>query len=501
MPGVSNSVLVVPSHLSPEARERLTEDLYDVHRRIFDGVERESFARYVVESKATHTWILVHHDEAGRTVGYCAVHLFEKRFAGRPTAVVRMEAGLLRAFRGGHANVRFGLHMILRYLLRNPGQRMFYLGSLVHPSSYSVFTSYCGEVWPRRGTTTPGELLSFMDELAVEFGLERVESSNPLVRHVGWRTRETEMEREYWRCCDKLPVRYFIEANPGYSEGHGLVTLVPLTMTNLLGVLRSMGKRSVHQPFQAMLALAQRTSLGARLFRADVARRLRQSALFSHFDDASLLKLALRAEVVSLSGGQYVFHKGDTSDEMYLLVRGAAYVLMEDGAREKVVDELGHGSLFGEMAMLAGERRSASIQVATHSVLVRIRRSVLMPLWESNAHLRQGLWRMFTERRFDDLARGVARFRHLGRKERLALIHQGEHHELQVGETLALSPGSNLFVVSGVLELEQDGVWVATRGALLLEMTKASRVRANAATRLVVLPRRESVLHPLRAAG
>jgi hypothetical protein len=57
---------------------------------------------------------------------------------------------------------------------------------------------------------------------------------------------------------------------------------------------------------------------------------------------------------------------------MYLLARGAAYVLTEVGEREKVVDELGSGQVFGEIAMLAGERRTASIRTATASVLVRI---------------------------------------------------------------------------------------------------------------------------------
>jgi len=489
MPRIASTEVIVPKSLPPEERQRLTQALYDVHRQIFDGVEPESFAKYVVESKAEHTWIQVHKNEEGEIVGYFAAHIFEKQLAGKPTAVLRAEAGSLRAYRGNNVNARFGLKRTLEYMLKHPGRRMFYLGSLVHPSSYSLFAKYFGEVWPRAEQETPPELLSFMDELATEFGLERVHPDNPLVRDVGWRTRESEMEREYWLHCDKPSARYFVEANPGYSEGHGLVTVVPLTVGNMTSMIRSMGERRVRQPLQAAANLVQRTPLGARLLRPEVLRKLRDARLFSHFDDATLSALARRAEILALPGGRYVFHKGDPSDEMYLLARGAAYVLTEVGEREKVVDELGNGQVFGEIAMLAGERRTASIRTATASVLVRIPRAVLLPLMESSIDLRQGVWQKFAERRFDDLAREVDRYGHLGRKGRLAWLRRGEHRELVARQELAVEAGSYVFVLSGVLELHYEGMWVAARGSMLMEAERPLRVRAQETTRLIVLPR------------
>jgi CRP-like cAMP-binding protein len=63
-----------------------------------------------------------------------------------------------------------------------------------------------------------------------------------------------------------------------------------------------------------------------------------------------------------MPAGRYVFRQGDASTELYLLARGAAYVL--EGGEEQVVNELGSGRGFGEIAMLAGERRSAAIRIA-----------------------------------------------------------------------------------------------------------------------------------------
>jgi len=109
-----------------------------------------------------------------------------------------------------------------------------------------------------------------------------------------------------------------------------------------------------------------------------VARQLKASELSRNFGTEALESLAARAQVMELPAGRYVFRKGDASDELYLLARGAAYVLSaESGSGEEVVNQLGSGTVFGEIAMLGGERRSASVRTAAASTLVRIPRAAL----------------------------------------------------------------------------------------------------------------------------
>jgi hypothetical protein len=486
MSRIVNTEVIVPKSLSPEARGELIDALYAVHNQIFDGVERQSFAKYVVESKAEHTWVQVHQNEAGKIVGYFAFHIFERQLGGVPTAVFRAEAGTLREYRGGNVNARFALALALRYLLKNPGRRVYYLGSLVHPSSYAQFAKYCGEVWPRRDVQTPVEVQSFMEELASEFGLETVDEARPLVRKVGWKTRETEAEREYWQHCDKPAARFFIEANPGYVEGHGLVTVVPVTAATILGMIRTMGERKLRQPVEAALSLMRRLPLGARLSRSEIVRQLKAVPLFSRFDDATLKALAARAQIVQMPAGRFVFRQGDMSNELYLLARGAAYVL--EGGEEQVVNELGSGTVFGEIAMLAGERRSATIRTATTSMLVRIPREALLPLMDANVGLRQSVWSTFAERRFESLVRGMDRYGKLGRQGRRSWLRQGEHRELSPQQALTVEPGTHVLVLSGTVELAHAGPQVAAQGVLLLEAQHPLRVVAQEKARIVLLP-------------
>src|ERR1044072_7316437 len=104
---------------------------------------------------------------------------------------------------------------------------------------------------------------------------------------------------------------------------------------------------------EALKALAYRLPLSSRLLRAEIARQVRASPLFAGCSEETLKALAARAQVLHLPAGRHVFRQGDVSNELYLLARGAAYVL--EGGEEQVVNELGSATVFGEIAMLAGE--------------------------------------------------------------------------------------------------------------------------------------------------
>jgi MFS superfamily sulfate permease-like transporter len=62
------------------------------------------------------------------------------------------------------------------------------------------------------------------------------------------------------------------------------------------------------------------------------------------------------------SAGTVIFCQGDVGDAMYLLAKGAADVVIDiPGGRQKRVQTLFPGVLFGEMALMDGEARAASI--------------------------------------------------------------------------------------------------------------------------------------------
>lgn len=489
MPQIVSTEVVVPKKQDPAARAALTDALYHVHSEIFDGVDEEAFARYVVESKAEHTWILLHKGEAGQIVGYLAIHVFERARHGRLCAVFRAEAGILRAYRGRSANAGFFLARILEYAARHPTRPLYYLGSLVHPSSYTGIARYAHEIWPSPNAPLPPDLERFMCELADEFGIPVVDPRHPLVRDVGWITRETDVERRYWRHSDKPHARFFISQNPGYVRGHGLVTLLQIHPRFLAGTTRNVVGSKVETALDSARIALQRLPIGAQLLRPiEVGKLLSAVPLLAGLSEESVDTIVRSAEILGLRPGKYLFREGDAGHDMYVVARGAVYVLSGAPGDEVVIDELDKGSVFGEIAMLSGGTRSASIRTATPCTLVRIQRGVLLSLMKKEPELREAIWRAFAARVFDDFIRASGRFEHLDREARAAWIGRGLHHELEAKQTCDFHDQAFVFILSGTVEVEQEGRWSASQAPLMLEGGGGVRLVARTAARVVTVP-------------
>lgn len=220
--------------LDERAREALARELFGVHVQIFGGLDFAGFRHYVVERPSWRTWIWVKRNEHGKPVGYHATHVFLLDVQGRPSAVVRMEAGTLPQWRGRDLIMVNNCLRILRLWLQAPRRNWCIFAALTHPSSYTFLSHYAPVIWPQAHLPTPPEVQRQMEDLADAFGLQRVDPANPMVREVKWITRETEQDRERWRASRRATARFYLRANPGYVEGHGLVTLIPVDGAILL---------------------------------------------------------------------------------------------------------------------------------------------------------------------------------------------------------------------------------------------------------------------------
>jgi predicted acylesterase/phospholipase RssA/CRP-like cAMP-binding protein len=76
---------------------------------------------------------------------------------------------------------------------------------------------------------------------------------------------------------------------------------------------------------------------------------------------------------VFVRAGDPVFRQGDVADAMYIVESGRVEVVDEaDGPPGVVLRSLGPGSSIGEIALLTGSRRSASVRARRDSVLLRL---------------------------------------------------------------------------------------------------------------------------------
>lgn len=227
---VTRDRTVEPARLTARGRSTLCDELYAVHAQIFDGVDQATFRRYVIEPDGATTRLQVFRDGRGSAIGYIAIHNYLRTVDGRQALVMRSEVGILRAYRGRALQARFVLVETARAWLEHRRRAKYVFACPVHPGSYYGVTRRATQSWPRPGRVTPREIAALMGDLADEFGLEQVDARHPLVRNVGWITRESEQDREYWEQHDAAEVRFYRRENPGYARGRGLLMLVPLTV-------------------------------------------------------------------------------------------------------------------------------------------------------------------------------------------------------------------------------------------------------------------------------
>ena len=74
----------------------------------------------------------------------------------------------------------------------------------------------------------------------------------------------------------------------------------------------------------------------------------------------------------NFSQGTVLFHEGDPGHEMFIIQKGKVQIRKKVGNLEKVLAELSEGEFFGEMALLLGMDRSATVEVVEDSRILVI---------------------------------------------------------------------------------------------------------------------------------
>lgn len=100
---------------------------------------------------------------------------------------------------------------------------------------------------------------------------------------------------------------------------------------------------------------------------------LKSVTLFADLEEGELERFSHVAVPRTFPAGTRVFHEGDDSDACYIVKEGSFRVTREhsDG-RAITLATLGPGEIFGELAMLDGDKRSASAEALTEGELLAL---------------------------------------------------------------------------------------------------------------------------------
>jgi CRP/FNR family transcriptional regulator/CRP/FNR family cyclic AMP-dependent transcriptional regulator len=122
-------------------------------------------------------------------------------------------------------------------------------------------------------------------------------------------------------------------------------------------------------------------------------------ALFEGIAPEDRVALAKAAALRTYRRGEIIVEQGQPGDAFYVIVKGrvAVAIVAPDG-REVVLNSLGEGEHFGEMALLDEAPRSASVIAQERSELAILSRSVFFGLLKSNFVLTRALLAAFSAR-------------------------------------------------------------------------------------------------------
>ncbi len=121
---------------------------------------------------------------------------------------------------------------------------------------------------------------------------------------------------------------------------------------------------------------------------------LKSVSIFVEIPDEYLQEIANLLEEIEVKPGETIFEKGDPGTSLYIIVDGRVHV--HDGAR--TLNYLGKLEVFGEMAALDPEPRSASVTAVENTFLFQLEREPLFRLMAVHVDVYQEIIHILSQR-------------------------------------------------------------------------------------------------------
>jgi small-conductance mechanosensitive channel/CRP-like cAMP-binding protein len=126
-----------------------------------------------------------------------------------------------------------------------------------------------------------------------------------------------------------------------------------------------------------------------------LAADLRRVDLLAVLDDAELHELAEHVQVRLYGAGEVLVRQGQVDDTFFIIRSGRVRVAVDDNLTDNraamTVNHLGPGDFFGELALLTGEPRGATITAEEDAETLVVAQADLAPLLQANPELPERL--------------------------------------------------------------------------------------------------------------
>lgn len=134
---------------------------------------------------------------------------------------------------------------------------------------------------------------------------------------------------------------------------------------------------------------------------ASARSSIRKQPFFQLLDTAQTDRLLMHAKLLRFGRGEKVIEQGQSGESMFILLQGEADVYVSANESDTHVATLKSGDYFGEMSLLTGEPRTATVCARTDCELWEIEKSVIAELLQENEALVGKLSDLLAQRRLE----------------------------------------------------------------------------------------------------
>lgn len=130
-----------------------------------------------------------------------------------------------------------------------------------------------------------------------------------------------------------------------------------------------------------------------------IVERLAGISIFAPLSDEETERLASTAKLRVYAPGEAIVRIAQEGNSMFVINRGSVSVQVPDGPSLRTINELHENDFFGEMSLLTGQPRTATVVAVGETEVLQIRKAAIKPIFEANPQLVSAMSEIIEERR------------------------------------------------------------------------------------------------------
>lgn len=187
-------------------------------------------------------------------------------------------------------------------------------------------------------------------------------------------------------------IKYWCEDYTRYNDTDAMIRQRVWYVFNREGIHFAYPTRTIHMqpaPIEA--------DIGEYLNAA--AEQIVRVPIFAPLSEDEIQKLAKASKSRVFAPGETIVRRGAEGNSMFIIVRGAVNVRIPDKEGQRTINHLQTNDFFGEMSLLTGEPRSATVIAEEETEVIEIRKKALKPIIEANPDLTEMIGDIIIKRR------------------------------------------------------------------------------------------------------